>query len=1174
MRKGIRCGFLLLATLASVWAQGERGTFNGIVTDQTGSVVPGATVTAVNVGTNVETQATTTDAGVYRMPYMPSGTYRISVSKQGFQTAVRENVILHVAQTLTVDFTLQVGAVAEQVTVSSDPPLLETSTSEIGQYVSKKEFDTWPITVGDGRRQIQQFIFTSLPGTVGGTFEGSINGGQFYSHEILIEGIALGRMDLQGGSNNEFSPSADSVAEFKLQTGLVGAQYSGGQTSVANFVTKSGTNELHGSGYYYVQNDALRANGWNNNASGVKRQPFKQHNYGYTVGGPVYLPKLYDGRNRTFFFHNIEHTRVRNFVSTGFSTLPVVDYKRGDFSRLFSAAFTGNVNSGGTIGTDANGQPVRFGAIYDPASSANVGGRWTRTVFPGNIIPQSRWDPVTRKVLELAPITDPAFDTMLNNIPNLGACCPFFDETMLTIKADHQVSAAHRLSGLLNRNFRQRNNSPGGRWGIPPGTPTGVYQLQNTPGTLARLAYDWTLKPTVLNHAAIGYNRFGNLNQSVYVDQGWPSKIGLQNVPDTHFPALQFSGQPYQGGGIGAGGRLGSQLAGGSYNGSTIVQDDMTIIRGAHNFKLGFEQRRYYYNSRPRGSESGIFNFSPAQTGLPGFNTQTGHSFASFLLGSVGTASRSVNASYFGHRWRSTGFYFMDDWKATRKLTLNIGLRWETIGGLLEVGNRQSALDFGKPNPGAANRPGALVFLEDLGRNSFQDRYWWQLSPKFGFAYAISNKLVMRGGYGINNTPPISNGFGFGGTNGYNSSIQVNPNTTAVRFTEDQVMRLSDRFPDFRGTLPNKSPTLSNGQGINYIAPDSNRLAYVQNWNLGFQYELPQAFVLELNYVGNKGTRLEANGLDDLNAMPTTLLSRGQVLTDQWSPASGVPQPFPGFTGSVLQAMRPYPQFTGIGQQFANFGTSSYNSMQVQLTRHFRRGLAVLGAYTWSKAIGFNDSAIDGETPVDVFSRGLERAITRYHIPHFFKLTWIYELPIGPNKLINVPGLAGKILGGWQITGIHNINSGSPLGIGGGPQTSPFGAARLDLVPGQPIILNSDAPINFRGAVGGQAYLNRAAFAPPPVHPGGRNVIQRPGTLGPLLPNIRGPHNVSEDLGIWKLFRMDEHRTLEIRGVFLNPFNRVGRGGLDTNWSSPFFGQLTGQQKGGRNIELSARITF
>ena len=226
--------------------------------------------------------------------------------------------------------------------------------------MSHKEFDTWPIVVGDGRRQIQQFIFTSLPGSVGDTFQGSINGGQYYSHEILIDGMPLGRMDLQGGSNNEFSPSAESISEFKLQTGTVSAQYSGGQTAVANFVTKSGTNQLHGSAYYYVQNDALRANGWNNNAAGIKRQPFKQNNYGFAAGGPVLIPKVYDGRNKTFWFANWERTKVANFSSTSFSTLPTADFKRGDFSRLLNPAFTGDARSGTNIGTDALRPPHHF----------------------------------------------------------------------------------------------------------------------------------------------------------------------------------------------------------------------------------------------------------------------------------------------------------------------------------------------------------------------------------------------------------------------------------------------------------------------------------------------------------------------------------------------------------------------------------------------------------------------------------------------------------------------------------------------------------------------------------------------------------------------------------------------------------------------------------------------
>jgi hypothetical protein len=290
---------LCLSSTLVLLAQGERGTFNGTIADPSGSVIAGATVKGINVATGVETDTKATDAGVYRMPLLQPGTYRLAVTAPGFKTSVRENVILGVAQTLTVDFNLELGSVTDSITVSSESPMIETGTAEIGSYVSKKEFDTWPITVGDGRRQIQQFIFTSLPGAVGDTFQGSINGGQNYSHEILIDGIALGRMDLQGGSNNEFSPSAESVSEFKLQTGTTSAQYSGGQTAVANFATKSGTNELHGSAYYYVQNDALRANGFNNNASGIKRQPFKQNNYGFSAGGPVYLPKIYNGRNRT-----------------------------------------------------------------------------------------------------------------------------------------------------------------------------------------------------------------------------------------------------------------------------------------------------------------------------------------------------------------------------------------------------------------------------------------------------------------------------------------------------------------------------------------------------------------------------------------------------------------------------------------------------------------------------------------------------------------------------------------------------------------------------------------------------------------------------------------------------------------------------------------------------------
>src|SRR4051812_1412606 len=283
-------------------AQVARSQFNGIVTDSAGGVLVGATVVATNVETNVESKATTTAAGLYVIPYLPVGVYRLRVEAAGFRPAQAEQVTLRAAQTLTLDFKLEVESVAEAMTVTA--PVIETSTAEIGQYVSNKEFQTWPIAVGDGQRQIQQFIFSSLPGTTGGTFEGAINGGRNYSHEILIEGIPLGR-NLQGGSNNEMSPPTEMVGEFKLQTGTLGAEFGGGQTAVANFVVKSGTNDFHGSGAIYLQDSSMDARPFVNKATGQNIPKRELQNWAVALGGPIMLPK-YNGKNRSFFYASFE----------------------------------------------------------------------------------------------------------------------------------------------------------------------------------------------------------------------------------------------------------------------------------------------------------------------------------------------------------------------------------------------------------------------------------------------------------------------------------------------------------------------------------------------------------------------------------------------------------------------------------------------------------------------------------------------------------------------------------------------------------------------------------------------------------------------------------------------------------------------------------------------------
>lgn len=1181
--------FLVLLVPAAVFAQGERSALDGIVTDQNGAVVAGAEVTATHIETNIETKATTTDAGVYRLSSLPAGKYKLTVRANGFQTGVLNDVNLLVAQTLTVDLKLTPGLVSEQVTIEGTAPLLETGTSEIGRYVTKKEFDTWPIAVGDGRRQIQTFIFSSLPGSVGESFQGSVNGGQFYSHEILIEGIPLGRFDLQGGSNNEFSPSAETISEFKLQTGTVGAQYGGGQTSVANFGIKSGGNEFHGSAYTYVQNDALRGNSFNNKALGRDaatglelrpRPPFKLLNYGFAVNGPVWLPKKvfgpanFDGRNKTFFLGNVEVTRVRNFTSTAFSRLPTTDFKRGDFSRLFNPAFTGNAQSGRQIGTDALGRPILFGQIYDPRSARLVNGVVVRDPFPGNIIPRSEWSSVSRNILDIAGITDPLFDRMLNNIPNLSSGQPVFDERMYMGKIDHKFNDSHRVSGLYNHNYRNRINSPGGRWGAPPELPTGVYQQQYTPGRMVRLSYDWAISANLLNHVALGYNRFGNQNESVYVDQDWPQKIGLQNVPGTHFPTLIFAGTPAQGGGIGSGNRLGSANRGGTYNGSTILMDDLTYTRGSHNFKGGFELRKYYLNQRNKSS-SGNFNFNPQQTELPGFAASTGHSFASFLLGAALSTDRAVSPNNFGYRVTQPSFYFLDDWKATQRLTLNLGLRWEMNLGYKEVAGRISVVDLAKPNPAAGNRPGALVFADELGEKGFHDKYLKMISPRLGFAYKVSEKMVVRGGYGINANPFITSGFDTPGNLGYNGSIVVNRTTNPTQFPQDPVFYLHQRYPDLNGTLPNRSSTQANNQGIGYIAPDSNRVGYAQNYSLGIQYQLPASFVLEVGYIGNKGTRLEAGGLDNLNQLPVSALRFGDDLIQPLSarPNLGIPVPFTGFAGTVAQALRPFPQFANINQVFANFGTSHYDSLQVTMTRHLTKGLSVLGAYTWSKAIFTgSESAIDAAGSQDVFDRRLERTVTSFHIPHFVKLTWIYDLPLGKGRKWLTGGVLSHVIGGWTLTGIHQYRAGDALSISGaGPQTVLFnGTIRPDWIQGVPVVLNGDADVQTNGT--GALYLNPAAFALVPRT--GNNIPLRLGTAPPRLPNVRGPRVFSEDFGLQKKFAINETTGFELRADFFNAFNRSGRGNPITELTDPLFGRIVGSRFGPRNIQVSARFNF
>jgi carboxypeptidase family protein len=1175
----------LIAAMSMAWAQGPVGTLNGTVLDPAGAVVPGATVVAVKLDTGVENKATTTSAGAYTMPYLPAGTYNLRVSAPGFRVSEANNVILRVAQTLTINVTLEVGQVTESVTVSDKPPLLESGTAEIGRYINQQEYKTWPIFLDDGQRQIQEFIFSSLPGTTGNTFEGSINGGQEYSHEILIEGIPVGRNDLSGGNNNEFSPSVEAISEFKLQTGAVNAEYNGGQTAIANYTIKSGTNDLHGTAFYYVQNEAFNALDLGTKTQGGKKPRFRENNEGFSLGGPVYIPKIYHGRNKTFWFTNYEKTHYDDFVQNGFTTLPTVDFKKGDFSKLLDPSFTGNPLSGTSVGTDALGRPIIFGTIYDPKSTRLVNGTPVRDPFPGNIIQPSQFDPVASNVLTKAGIEDPAFGTMLRNIPNVGTCCPFFDLHIFGVKMDHNIGDKEHISFFYNQSYRNRNNNGSSRYLPVPGLPTSSWQQQTTPGNMVRLALNSTLTPTILNRFAAGYNRFVNDNGAIpsTINQDWASKLGLQNLPGTMFPTFSFGGNEDQGGKIG---RMGVGFVDRSNNGSFVYQDDLTWIHGKHSFRFGYDYTRYYYDDNFL-SDAGRFSFNPKETDLPGYLNDTGHSFASFLLGAVHSASHGINSLSAAFRQPYHAFYASDDWKITPKLTMNLGLRWEVIPPFYETTGRMSEIDLNAPNPGAGNLPGALVFASKGSR--FNDTYWKEIGPRFGLAYQLNSKIVIRTGYAMMNTPPIANNWGYGFTYGFSAGVPVHAGSNPDGFIDDPAMYLSQPYPLFQGTLPVTDPSLANGDGgLATTARDANRPGYVQNWNFTIQYQLPSDTVLEVAYIGNKGTRLwGGSGVwSELDGIPARFLAMGDILNDSVSNHPGfIPYtcsasntacvPF-DTSQTVSQAMRKYPQYYGVEEQFPYNQNSDYHSLQVTLTRHLTKDLGFLAAYTFSKAIGYvdqNGPASYYATIQDYANRKLERSVTSFNIPQSFKLTWVYDLPIGKGKRVDLHW-ANYVIGGWKLAAIHNYWSGGSLQLSESGLSTPSGFAfniRPDVVSSQETLGGSPGKVDF---FNGTPYLNPAAFVSSPITPNGTPL--RVGSAPRFLPNVRGPAYLSETFRMSKrfpLWKQSENKFMQLGMTWSNPFNRL----------SPYIGDLTvgdsnfGQVYAGGNgktLQLDARIEF
>ncbi|MGI8786053.1 MAG: TonB-dependent receptor [Acidobacteriota bacterium] len=1171
--------FIVSVLAVPLLAQSGRGSINGLITDATGAVVPGVEVVITDQATGVETKALTTDAGVYRAPYVSPGKYKITASLPGFKTAVAENVEVGVGQTVNVDFKLEIGEVSEQVTVSSVGPLLETSTPEIGINTTEKEVHTWPILVGDGTRQLQQFIFTSMPGTQGGTFEGTINGGQAYSHEILIDGITIGRYDLNGGSNNEFTPTMDAVSEFKLHTGALSSQYGNTQTALANFGLKSGTNAYHGTAFWFHRNKSLNANSWGGNRLGRKKAPFLENNFGATFGGPII-------KDKTHFFVSYEGDRFNDqTISGSLDSMPIAAFRQGNFARLLDPAFTRDARSGTVVGTDALGRNIVFGQLYDPTSARLVGTTWVRDPFPGNVIPSNRISAVTLNALK-HDIPLPQLDLFRFNAARVNPGQPILTIDNFGLKMDHVLNGSHKMAGSVTHNDRSRLRYNGGYRppgiGIPGPAAVGD-RTQATPGVVVRLSEDWTVSPTMLNHIAIGYNRFRNANQSnSFVKDGrnWAQALGLVNVGSATFPQISFGGNNTTlSGGYGA---LGDGGTSNNPNGSVVVLDDFTWLRGAHSFRLGVEHRRYFLNAQSTFS-TGSYAFHSENTAAPGFTNQTGFGYASFMLGAVRNAGLGIPLVNFGTRSRTTGFYLQDDWKVRPNLTLNLGVRWDIPTPFTEAANRMSGLDPTKPNPGADGFRGALVFVGDcsacIGRNAFTETNYKQVAPRVGFAYAaMNNKFVLRGGYGINFSPPILDGFNFPYTAGFNGS---NPYIArSGRFLEDPSYFWDTPYKPFTQVLPNFNPAQRNGDSIGWYQPETKQLPYVQNWNLGVQMEAPWKTKLEINYIGNKGTHLNEDNYEGaLNMVDPKWLSLGNKLLDNINLHPDIPKPYPSFTGTVARALRPFPQFETLEAHRLNGGSSKYHSLQVTGIKRSTSGLSFLAAYTFSKALATSDTAGPGvyDYGQNYYNRRSDYSVTLFHVPQDLKLTWIYEFPFGPGRPRLQTGVLSRVLGGWTVSSIQRYRSGPPVSISGanfdGQALFGPGGFRGDvLLPrNQQVLGKEPSDVN---PIGGTPYLNPAAFGAPPAT--SRNVPIRFGNAPRYLPDLRGFAIYSEDLSLIKQTHLGfrEGANFELRMDVVNLFNRVRMGGPITNVTDPQFGKIFGKAGGPRQIQVGARISF
>jgi len=1129
-------------------AQTATGSIYGTVTDPNGAVVPGAIVAAKHVPTGQEFETHTTDGGLYVFPSLPSGPYTVDVEKTGFKKLTRANLEIRVAQRQTLDLQLEVGDLQQTVEVTAETPLLDSGTSERGTGFSTKFMANLPLFTG-GIRGANSFV-AYLPG-VNSWRETSVNGSGGRGKDVQIDGASL-IIPESGGVVFNF-PGAEMFGEFKLLTDTFAAEHGRMGGGLEVYLTKSGTNDLHGAAFWYLRRDIFNANQWAFKSSGRIKPKERFNEGGGAAGGPVWIPKVYDGRNRTFWYLTYSKDLRPATIGPTTSSIPTVRMKNGDFAEI------------GRL-------------IYDPATTTGT----SRAAFPNNAIPRARFSRASGNFVSAIPDA---------NLPGLNNNYAFVNQTTVddviwSLKVEHAFSSTNRLAYFHSL----QDQVVGNTFALPAALGQGLGVNFQRPQNF-RFNHDWSISPTVLLHSTFGYSstRQGWDNPA---QRGFASKVGL-SVPTDATPRVRFAGTD----GLTAWGVQDGKVDNGKQLNKTYhFSQNLTWVRGRHEFKMGGDIRRLQTSGEDKAGTNGLFQFERAQTALPTATGTTGHSFGSFLLGAPNEVQFTTLPILIGAiRYGYHAGYFQDNWKVNSRLTLNLGFRYEVPIGFHSEKYDFSAFNPTKPNPGADNLPGSMVFAGfgtgRIGAKRFFPTDYSDIGPRVGAALQLTPKTVLRGGWGIY-YQTLGNGgcgcaTGFTGPPGSLTADGANP-----AFLWDAGV------PIPQGAKP---PFIDPAFGIlsaptmDLMGPTFGKAPRIYSWSFSIQREI-QNFLIDVAYVGSRANGLNAtlmaNQVDPKHLALGSLLRRR--IDDPEVVSRGFRKPYASFPNSqtLAQALRPFPHYFDVFDRNAGVGRTWYDALQTKVERRFG-AWQLLGNYTWSKSFGmlhyrqiFSQFEAFAQNNYDLSD---SKSLLFADQPHVFNLLSAWDVPIGRGRrfLSTRHRALDLAVGGWTVSTILRYVNGGPIDVApantlyagtlftrykkanrtGAPIRTGIDHGTLD--PNNPNVrffTCQPAPV-----AGRPGQFSCAAGSTPFVSPGEFEF----GTASRYFSDFRQPRILDERISIAKRFSLwrDERVKFHYRADFFNLFNRTNFG-INGAIDNPDFGKATGPQSGARAITMGLRLEF